>query len=180
MKLGGKIFMAVGLVAFGVAGRLLPHAWNFTPVIAVTLVAGHYLGRKYAVWLPLAVMLTSDLWLGFYETKLQLVVYLSLVLIGLASGLIGKQVRGMRTLEVSSSASLFFFLTTNWAVWQFSAWYPKTAAGLLGCYTAALPFFRNSLLGDVFYTAVMFLAIEAIVWMEVRQPAKELSIKSRV
>ena len=170
--------MAAGLVAFGVAGRLLPHAWNFTPVIAVTLVAGHYLGRKHAVWIPLAVMFASDLWLGFYDVRLQLVVYLSLGLVGLASGLIGKQVSGLRTLAVSSSASLFFFLTTNWAVWQFSAWYPKTAAGLFGCYTAGLPFFRNSLMGDVFYTAVLFLSVEAILWLSSRQQDVELSVKT--
>lgn len=160
MTKGGKVLAGLALVGLGVAGRLLPHAWNFTPLIAITLVAGHYLGRKHAIWVAMTAMLISDYWLGFYETKLMLTVYLSLAIIGLAAKSLDGRVQAIRTMAVSAGCSFFFFLATNWAVWQFSAWYPKTFSGLLGCFTAGLPFFRNALFGDVFYTAFLFLAVE--------------------
>ena len=55
-------------------------------------------------------------------------------------------------------------MVTNYAVWQFSPWYEKSLAGLLESYTLALPFFRNTLLGDLFYSAVLFGAYEAVVF----------------
>jgi hypothetical protein len=54
------------------------------------------------------------------------------------------------------ASSVLFFITTNLGVWAFEGMYPKTAEGLIACYTAALPFFRNTLEGDLFYTLVLF------------------------
>ncbi|MBI5654714.1 hypothetical protein HZC53_03625 [Candidatus Uhrbacteria bacterium] len=160
MTKGGKILVGLALVGIGAAGRLLPHAWNFTPLIALTLVAGRYLGRKHAIWIAMAAMLVGDFWLGFYDEKLMLVVYSSLAVVGLASKLLDGKIQAWKTLAVSTGCSFFFFLATNWAVWQFSVWYPKTLSGLLECFTAGLPFFRNALFGDLFYTAFFFSAIE--------------------
>lgn len=156
----GKVLAGLALVALGVAGRLLPHAWNFTPLIAITLVAGHYLGRKHAIWVAIAAMLVGDYWLGFYETELMLAVYSSLIVVGLGAKLLDGKIRATWTITVGAICSLFFFLATNWAVWQFSAWYPKTLSGLIECYAAGLPFLRNALLGDIFYTALLFFTVE--------------------
>lgn len=156
----GKIALAVSLVILGVAGRLMPHAWNFTPIIAIALVAGHYLGPKFAVWIPLAAMVTGDYWLGFYEPKLMAVVYLSLAAVGYLSGFAVKRLKASRVLSVSAISSLIFYLATNWAVWQFSIWYPKTVSGLIECYAAGLPFLRNAIIGDIFYSIILFLVLE--------------------
>ncbi len=180
MTTGGKIALAAGLVGLGVAGRLLPHAWNFTPIIAITLVAGHYLGKKFSVWIPLAAMLVGDYWLGFYEAKLMLVVYLSLAFVGLVSSYSIKHLRASRVLAVSTISSSIFFLSTNLAVWQFSAWYPKTLAGLTECYLAGLPFFRNALFGDVFYTTSLFLVIELGFYFFALRSTAEKQVKATI
>jgi hypothetical protein len=151
-----KIIIFIILVGLGVALRLLPHPWNFTPIAAIALFAGVYLGRKYAIFAPLLAMLAGDVFLGFYEWKLMAVVYASFAL----AGIIGILIRKRKSVPVvaagSVAASVQFFLITNFAVWQFSHWYPKTLAGLMQCYAMALPFFRSALAGDLFYVALFF------------------------
>lgn len=46
-------------------------------------------------------------------------------------------------------ASLTFFILSNFGSWYF--WYPHTLSGLLACYIAALPFFRNTLISDLVF-----------------------------
>jgi len=38
--------------------------------------------------------------------------------------------------------------------------YPKNPGGLLSCYAAGIPFFRNTILGDLFYCGLMFGSFE--------------------
>ena len=54
------------------------------------------------------------------------------------------------------TGSCLFFLITNLAVWASGGIYPRTMVGLMECYTAAIPFFRNSLFGDCCYSFVLF------------------------
>lgn len=155
------ILVALVLLALGVAMRLLPHPANFAPITAIALFAGYYLPRKWAIILPIAAMLIGDLFIGFYDWRLMAVVYLSFALISFLGWAI--KGRGAGAVIISAlTASIGFFLITNFAVWLFSSWYPHTLAGLLWCYTLALPFFRNTLLGDLFFTGVLFGAYEAV------------------
>ncbi|MBI5798900.1 MAG: hypothetical protein HZB10_03135, partial [Candidatus Yonathbacteria bacterium] len=62
----------------------------------------------------------------------------------------------------SASASLFFFLTTNFAVWAWTPMYEKTWGGLMLSYTFAIPFFRNMFVGDLFYTTSFIAIIVAV------------------
>lgn len=159
-----KIIIGLALIAVGVAGRLGPHPWNFTPLAAIALFAGVYLGGRYALLVPAIAMLTGDLFLGFYEWPLMLAVYSSYLLIGALGTVIRKHKNAQTVMAGSLVGAVLFFLVTNWAVWQFSPWYAKTWDGLVYCYTLALPFFRNTVLGDVFYTATLFGAYEAVVY----------------
>lgn len=158
-----KIIISIILILLGVAYRLIPHAWNFAPITAIALFSGVYLGRNYAISLPIIAMLIGDLFIGFYEWRLQLFVYASYLIIGLLGCAIRKNKNLYTIICGSVLASIIFFVGTNWAVWQFSPWYEKSIAGLIECYAMALPFFRNTLLGDLFYTGVLFGAYEAIV-----------------
>lgn len=158
-----KLLISIILIVLGVSCRLLPHAWNFAPIAAIALFAGVYLGRRYAVSLPIIAMLIGDLFIGFYEWPLMLAVYGSYVMIGLAGTLIKKHKSLETVIAGSLGASILFFLVTNLAVWQFSPWYAKSLAGLLQSYTLALPFFRNTLLGDLFYISVLFGAYETVL-----------------
>jgi hypothetical protein len=69
------------------------------------------------------------------------------------------------------ASSIIFFVLTNFGVWAFGSWYPKTWEGLVACYVAAIPFFHNTLLGDAFYVSVLFggLAFAEKRWPVLRE-----------
>lgn len=144
------------LLAIGVLGRFLPHAWNFTPLIATTIFAGVYLGKKYAFFLPIATMFISDIFIGFYEPEIMLSVYLSFAIAGLIGYRFAKN-KKINNLALSAFASsTIFFLITNAAVWLFGNMYVLNFQGLIQSYLAGLPFYRNMMLGDITYTLILF------------------------
>ncbi len=160
-----KIIIAIILVAIGIAGRFLPHLWNFTPLVAIGLFAGVYLGRHYAWIVPVVAMLISDLFLGFYSLPIMMSVYGSFALVGLFGYLMRKYKNFEMVLALSISGAVFFFLITNFAVWYWGPWYEKTLTGLVYSYTAGLPFFRNALLGDIIYTLGLFGVYETVLYL---------------
>jgi len=143
-----KIVIAILLVVLSVAFRLMPHPANFAPVAAVAAVAAIYLGRRWAITVPLLAMFISDCLIGFYQPTIMLAVYGAFVLIGLGNSF-SKQKNPASIFSRSLLGSVFFFLVTNWAVWQFGLWYQPGLSGLLQSYLMAVPFFRNTLLGDL-------------------------------
>ena len=157
------VILSLMLVVIGMAGRFLPHLWNATPIVAIALFAGVYLGARYAIILPLAVMFFTDFFIGFYALEIMFAVYGSFALVGLI-GYLTKKIKSVSTVLLASMlSSILFYLIANWAVWLFSPWYAKTLTGLLTSYTLAIPFFRNMFFGDLVYTAVLFGAYELVV-----------------
>src|SRR5262245_36955428 len=149
--------IAAGLVALDVAARLLPHAPNFTPIAASAVFAGTILrSRALALAVPLAAMLVSDCVLGGYDWRVTAVVYAALMLPALLAVAARRFRASSAIVPVVLSSSLIFFVTTNFAVWAWSGMYPPTLSGLVHCYVAALPFFQNTLCGDLFWTALLF------------------------
>ncbi len=166
--------IAGGLVAIGLAGRILPHPPNFTPVAAIAIFAGFVLrgdglAGRLAWLVPLAVLILGDLVLGLYHPGVMAAVYLAMllpVLFGRAMG-----VRGVSLFGIGASAlgaAVLFFAISNFAVWLFYNTYPHTLAGLWMCYVAALPFFKYTLAGNVVWLAVLFggHALLTRVWRE--------------
>ena len=147
-----NLAVAGALIIIGVSLRLLPHPANFAPITAIALFGGAVLPRRYGLWVPLAAMVVSDWFIGFHS--LILVTWGCYLLIALAASRWMNNLRNGVLLILGSS--VFFFSVTNFAVWATSGMYARTWSGLIECYTLALPFFRNSLLSDVFYTAVLF------------------------
>lgn len=152
----------------------MPHLPNFTPVIAVALMAGIYLGKKWAIILPLAGLLISDFFVGFYGSPLMLTVYGSFAVIGIFSWWLRKNKNLFNVFMASLSASLFFFITTNLAVWVFSPWYSKDLSGLVNCFGLAIPFFRHAVAGNLFYVMGLFCILESIDILRQRQLATVL------
>ncbi len=150
-----SVVLAVALL------RLLPHPPNFTPVGAIALFGGAYFKPKYWAFLvPIAAMLISDIGLELLSGRglhaLMPVIY-SLILATVAIGLLlQKKVSFGRICGAAFGSSLLFFVGSNFAVWVMSTSYPSTVQGLLACYTAAIPFFQNTLGGTLFYSALMF------------------------
>ena len=158
------------LVILAVASRLLPHAPGFVAVTGASIFAGWYLRRGSVAYLiPLIVLSLSDLVLGSYEPLLMSAVYL----VAVVPVLIGRSMRGNATpLRLVASAlccSVLSLVTINFVVWLASAWYAKTATGLMECYLAALPFFKYRMAGDVCSVAVFFglYALVAYRWPSV-------------
>jgi hypothetical protein len=148
--------IALLLILTGVVLRLLPHPPNFTPILAIALFGGVYLSRKIAFILPLAAMVISDIFIGYYEVKLMIAVYGSFLL-SVVLGFWLKKNKKWQTIFGSSVLSAFiFFLLTNFAVWILTPWYAKTFSGIIQCYLMALPFFKNTLLGNLFYVTIFF------------------------
>lgn len=164
-----ELFIVFFLVAVGVVLRFLPHAPNFAPIAALALFSGVYLPKKLALIIPVAAMLISDFFLGFYEPAVGVAVYGCFIFSVFLGLVIKKHKKWYTILGGSLAGSVVFFLVTNFAVWAFTPWYAKTLFGFHQCYLMAWPFFRNTLLGDLFYMGVFFglyeLAIFSASWL---------------
>ncbi len=156
------VFTLILAAAFS---RLIPHWPNFTAVAAIALFGGaRFSGKLYAFLVPLAALLLTDLILGLHATMIPVYVAFSItVLIGMY---IRKRQSALNIALAAVSASVIFFLITNFGSWLTMPLYTKDAAGLLQAYLAGLAFFHdgnagispfiNTLLGDLFYTTVLF------------------------
>lgn len=158
-----KLLVSIILIGLIILARLLPHLPNFVPVTAAGLVAGAYLGRRWAFGVILVGMLVADIFLGFYHFTLMLSVYLSFATIAWLAGYLKKYKTIKIVLIYSLGSSLIFYLVTNFAVWVATMWYPKNLTGLLLAYEMGLPFLRYTLLGDLFYTVVLFASFELVL-----------------
>lgn len=165
----GAIVLIVLLAAFS---RLLPHPPNFTPIGAMALFGvAYFIQRHLAFLIPIISMWLSDLvlnnvvygqyfdhfvWVydGFYFT------YGAFILIGLIGFVALKRVKIQNLVLASLLASIVFFLLSNFGVWASTTMFPKNFSGLIACYTAGLPFYKNTLMGDLVYTGVLFGAFE--------------------
>lgn len=146
------------IILFAVALRLVPHMPNFAPISAMALFGGVYLNKKYALIVPLIAMFLSDIFLGFHDTVI--FVYGSFILTGLM-GIWLKKHKNLRNITVASLvSSLLFFVITNFGVWFSGSIYSKDLVGLMNSYFFAIPFFRNTILGDLFYVALFFGSYE--------------------
>jgi hypothetical protein len=161
LKTKQKIFIAIILVIVAIVSRFLPHLWNFTALTAVSLFAGNYLGFRWSFIIILPAMLISDYFIGFYDPKLMSFVYGSFVLLALLP-ILFKGKSFLRWAGLSLTGSLIFFLITNWAVWYFGAMYSPNLSGLFASYVAGIPFLKNAILGDLWYTFMLFGVYEFV------------------
>ncbi len=166
-----QLLLAAALIVYVVIARLLPHPDNFAPLTAAAIFGGVYLSRGSAVGTALAAAIISDVLVGFYSPGVMFVVWACYALIALASHQWLKQPKLVRGGLLTVASSTFFFAATNFAVWASSGMYAHSLAGLERCFAMALPFFRNSLLGDLFYTGALF-GIAALVITLSRRLAK--------
>ena len=150
-----RILIILGSIVAAAAMRLVPHPANFAPLGAMALFSGAYLGRRaLAFAAPLGALLLSDLILGFYPGMLVQYVSVALVVL-LGSGVLGR-ITALRVGGAAVASSALFFALTNFGVWLLSGMYPQTLSGLAACYVAAVPFFQNTVAGDLFFSAALF------------------------
>jgi hypothetical protein len=156
-----NIFIGCALILAAALSRLLPHPANVTPIAAMALAGGVYFNKRIALIVPLAALVLSDLFIGFHNTAL--FVYGSFILIGFIGLWLQSHKKMLPIAGAALVSSILFFVVTNFGVWiTGGGWfYPKTWQGLIECYTLALPFFRNTIVGDMVYTAVLFGLFES-------------------
>jgi hypothetical protein len=145
----------VGMVVLGACARLVPHPWNFTPMIAIGLFAGsHARKASTGVLATLLALVLSDAVLGFYSGFWY--VYAAALMPVLFGRLIRNRSGAGAIAGAALASSLSFFLITNFMVWATGGLYPHTIAGISACYLAGIPFYQNQVLGDAFYTVAIF------------------------
>jgi hypothetical protein len=133
--------------------------------------------KKIALILPITIMAISDIFIGFYRLSLIAFVYGSFLLCVLLGFWLKKHKRWQTVLGSFLLAGLIFFLLTNFAVWAFTPWYTKNFSGIIQYYLMTLPFFRNTLLGNLFYVSVFFGTYEITkVWLT--KKVSQISISS--
>ena len=150
-----RLLVLLAAIFIAAAMRLVPHPPNFSPIAAMALFSGAYLPKRALAFLaPVAALLVSDLVLGFYPEVI--FVYLSVAATVLIGWVVAKRKTVLRVGGAAVAASVLFYLVTNFGVWLVMDYYPKTLSGLGACYVAAIPFFQNTLAGDLFFTALLF------------------------
>lgn len=156
--------MPIFFIVAGTILRLVPHLPNFAPIAAMALFGGVYLNKKYALIIPLLALFLGDLIIGFYNPFVMISVYGSFLIIGFLGLWLKKNKSVANIVGVSLLGSVLFFGVTNFVMWVIPhSLYQHNLQGLVQCYTMGLPFFRNTILGDLFYIGVMFTLMELVI-----------------
>jgi len=144
--------IAYVLIIIGFLFRLVPHAPNVVPVAAIAIFAGAYLDKRVVPWVPLGIMVLSDLIIGLHS----IVFYTwgAFILIGFMGMWLKERRTWGNILGVSVVSALLFFAISNFGVWI--GWYPHTWKGFTACYVNAIPFLRNTMISNVLFTFVFF------------------------
>ena len=149
------------LILLAAFSRILPHPFNFTPITAMALFGSAYFSKKYMAFLvPLAAMVISDAWLefisGFGFHSGTWLIYGTFALITLLGIFTLRKINLISVIGSSILGSVIFYLITNFAYFYSEKMYPHSWQGVLASYSAALPFFQNTLAGDLMYSGILF------------------------
>ncbi|MFT3704863.1 MAG: hypothetical protein QM802_21030 [Agriterribacter sp.] len=164
------LFTFLALIIVAALYRILPgRPFGFAPQIAMALFAGAVVkDKKYAFALPLFSMILSDVLYeilfkaglsimpGFYEGQITNYILFTLLTFG---GFLIKKINFLQVFLASIAAPTVYFLLSNFLVWiSASGGYqrPKTFNGLMMCMSDGIPFYKNSLYGTLFFSAVLF------------------------
>ncbi len=167
-----RLLIVSGVILAAALTRLIPHPLNFAPLGAMSLFGAAYLSdKKFAFILPIVAMFFTDLlinnimYASYYGSFTLFTpgfgwIYGSIAAIVIIGMILLKEVNIQRVIGSSLLASVAFFLISNFGVWISDPDYPLNAAGLLLCYEMAIPFFKNTIMGDLVYSAVLFGGFE--------------------
>lgn len=164
-----KTWLAIALIVTGILSRLMELPVNFAAIGGVALFSGAYLkNRNLAFLVPLSALFITDLIIGLHADLFA--VYFSFALIVAIGMVLSRKPGIMATAAASVTGSILFFIITNFSVWFTGTMYPKTLEGLGTCYVMAIPFFGNTLAGDLLFAGVLFGTYE-LVTRTVLKPA---------
>jgi len=167
------LYIILGLIIVAsIIMRLVPHPANFIPLGALALFSGTYIRSKWGIVVPVLVMVGTDFVLGLHS--LVLFTWGSFLLIAMIGWWVRKKKNIWRIVGGTLAGSILFFIVTNFAVWAFTLLYSKTVIGLVQCFYMAIPFFRNTMAGDLFYVGIFFGLYELVALaLKKRVPVKK-------
>jgi len=162
-----NIILAIGLIVLAASARIVNqelHLYNLAPVAAIGLFAGAVLkNKKMAFLLPLLSLLVSDIYIelfpinamqrGFYGVE-QFFVYGGMLMVTLL-GMTMNKINGVRVLGYSLTGSAIFFIVSNFGAFT-SGMYGYSFEGLTTTYIMAIPFFKNTIVGDLAGNTLLF------------------------
>ncbi len=149
-----QLITVSGMVALAALTRFLPHPPNFTAIGAMALFGASTLSdKRLAVLVPILAMTLSDLFIPFGFNPSVYFAFIAIVGLGF---IIRNRVSFFTVISTSLIASTLFFVVTNLSVWYSSGMYEINAVGLTTCFNAAIPFFPNTIAGDLFYSGLFF------------------------
>ena len=152
-----RFAVLIGMILVATLMRLIPHPPNFTPLTAMALFGGAcFADKRLAFLVPLMALFLSDLVLP--ADALMPVVYGSFALIVCLGFWLRRQRNATRVIGASIAGAVIFFILTNFGAWAVDTLhlYPKTMSGLIDCYVMAIPFFGNTLISSLLYSALLF------------------------
>ena len=148
IKEKNRNIVIAGVIILAVLSRLVPHPPNFAPITGIALFSSKKINnRLLGVFLPITPLFISDLFIGI--SFINIFVYICFIIIYFI-GSVSKKI-DIKTVFLSS---VVFFVLSNLGVWYLA--YPKNIEGLITCFTLAVPFFINTILGDLFYSFILF------------------------
>lgn len=161
--------LPIAVVLLALISRFIPHAHNFAPFGAIALFGATYFQDKklafivpvFSAWLS-GVLLNNTIYSNIYpefvlfdkDILWQAMAYICTMLVGFF--LLRSKATLPRVLMGALSSSMLFFIITNFGFWTTGMMYPLNTSGLIACFTAALPFYQSTLLGDLIYTSLFF------------------------
>jgi hypothetical protein len=152
--------LAYLFVLLAVAVRFMPHPWMFTPVVGSLLFFGAR-GSRRQLWVPFVLLAASDVLLtklvySYPFTSDHYVTFAWYAAILWLGTKLGTKTKWLPVIGAALASSVSFYLITNFVAWAWLDMYPKNLSGLIMSYTAALPFFRQAVAGDLIFTTAMF------------------------
>ena len=168
-KINLSFIYVAGIIFVIILSRLFSNVfeiWNFTPLAAIALFGAAHFRNKYFMFLiPMLAVYLSDLcinyfiynksFIWFYDGFLwQYSVYLLIIILGIF--LFKNKININKVILGSLASSFIFYMISNFGVWFLSSMYSKDLAGLVSCYVAAIPFYKWTMLGDIFYSVILF------------------------
>ena len=157
-----RIIIVSSIVLLAVLWRFVNTIPNVTPIAAIALFSGAYMGRKWlALLIPMAIMFISDVFIGFHSTMIA--VYLSFALSVWLGYSLNRKPSVLSVFASSLGSSILFFIITNFGAWLSNmGGYPMTLVGLTECYIAGIPFFRWEILSTLAFSTVLFGSFELL------------------
>lgn len=158
----------IAIIVLAAFSRIIPHMPNFSPLGAIGLFGAAHFDKKWKAFLiPIAATWLSDLFINnviyaqyypqftwFYEGFYWQ--YGSYLLITFAGLIIFNKISVSKVLLGGLASTTIFFTVSNFGCWLGSTFYPQNFTGLTACYVAGIPFLTGTLLGDLFYSVVLF------------------------